>query len=282
MFLDSTNLVIGPGSETTLDEFVYSGPTEQPSAQKMQVSLTRGVFRFTTGTLDKKAYLISTQVASIAVQGTVLDIDVGGGLTRVTLVEGRALVCPRRPGVTFEQQQRACAKAPGGRQAPGCDCVELNDPGQTAQVKTAGGSTRASLSSTPVDFAPLCASASLCAVQRFASAAPGCLSARIAMRPLGSSAHGWPALANLAWLVFVCALGGSAPAAMWFRHVTWTVTDVTIHLAFRQLHLHEQRLGHQCDAHQRGPIIDLLRRHRGRRADRDDQPDPGFRRSAAR
>ena len=74
VFLDSTNLVIGPGSETTLDEFVYSGPTELPSAQKMQVSLTRGVFRFTTGTLDKKAYLISTQVASIAVQGTALGL----------------------------------------------------------------------------------------------------------------------------------------------------------------------------------------------------------------
>ena len=206
--------MIGPGSETTLDEFVYSGPTELPSAQKMQVSLTRGVFRFTTGTLDKKAYLISTPVASIAVQGTVLDIDIGGGLTRVTLVEGRALVCPRRPGVTFEQQQRACAKAPGGRQAPGCDCVELNDPGQTAEVTTAGGSTRASLSSTPVDFAPVCA-------RRLALRGPalrfgcsrGCLSARSAMRPLGSSANGWRAPASLAGLVFVCALGGSAPAA---------------------------------------------------------------------
>ena len=172
IFLNSTNLVIGPGSETTLDEFVYSGPTELPSAQKMQVSLTRGVFRFTTGTLDKKAYLISTPVASIAVQGTELDINIGVGLTRVTLVEGRALVCPRRPGVTFQQQQRACAKAPGGRQAPGCDCVELNDPGQTAQVRAAGGSTRASLSSTPVDSAPLCASASLCSAQAYTSATP--------------------------------------------------------------------------------------------------------------
>ena len=165
-------MVIGPGSETTLDEFVYSGPTGLPSAQKMQVSLTRGVFRFTTGTLDKKAYLISTPVSSVAVQGTVLDFDVGSGLTRVTLVEGRTLVCPRRPGVTFEQQQRACAKAPGGRPAPGCDCVALNDPGQTAEVTTAGGSTQASLSSTPVDSTSLCASASLCAVQRYASVAP--------------------------------------------------------------------------------------------------------------
>jgi autotransporter-associated beta strand protein len=32
------------------------------------------------------------------------------------------------------------------------------------------------------------------------------------MRPLDSSAHRWPALANLSWLVFVCVLGGSARA----------------------------------------------------------------------
>jgi hypothetical protein len=173
VFLDSTNLVIGPGSETTLDEFVYSGPTEQPSVpstQKMQVALTKGVFRFTTGTLDKKAYLISTPVSSVVVQGTVLDFDIGTGQTRVTLVEGRALVCPRRPGAAFDKQQRACAKAAGGRQPPGCDCVELNDPGQTAQVTTAGGSTRASLTSTAVDSGSICPSASLCAVQRSASA----------------------------------------------------------------------------------------------------------------
>jgi hypothetical protein len=170
VFLDSTNLVIGPGSETTLDEFVYSGPTESQSTQKMQVSLTRGVFRFTTGTLDKKAYLISTPVSSITVHGTVLDIDIGSGLTRVTLVEGRALVCPRRPGAAFDRQQRACANAAGGRRAARCDCVELNDPGQTAQVSTAGGSTRASLSSTAVDSASVCAGRSLCAAQRYASA----------------------------------------------------------------------------------------------------------------
>ena len=172
LFLDSTNLVIGPGSETTLDEFVYSGPTELPSAQKMQVSLTRGVFRFTTGTLDKKAYLISTPASSVTVQGTVLDIDVASGLTRVTLVAGRALVCPRRPGVSFEQQRRNCERPANGRQSS-CECVDLNSPGQTADVKAAvHGANHASRSSTPIDFAPVCAETptSFCSVQRFASA----------------------------------------------------------------------------------------------------------------
>jgi hypothetical protein len=174
VFFDSTNLVIGPASETTLDEFVYSGPAELPAAQKMQVSLTRGLFRFTTGTLDKKAYLIFTPTASILVKGTMLDIDVGGAQTRVTLVEGRVLICLRRADVSIDQQQRACAKAPGARQAAGCDCVELSAPGQTAQVPKAGGATRASRSSTPVGFPAVCASApaSLCAVERYAPGLP--------------------------------------------------------------------------------------------------------------
>jgi hypothetical protein len=151
IFLDSTNLVVGPSSQVTLDEFVYSGPTAAASAQKMEVSLTKGVFRFTTGTLDKKAYLISTSNSSIALRGTVLDIDVRRGLSRVTLREGRALVCPRPSGA----------------------CVELNAPGQTAQVTTIGGVNHASLSSSPVDVASVCAGAagSLCAAQGYASAA---------------------------------------------------------------------------------------------------------------
>ena len=243
--------MIGPGSETTLDEFVYSGPTELPSAQKMQVSLTRGVFRFTTGTLDKKAYLISTQVASIAVQGTVLDIDVGSGLTRVTLVEGRALVCPRRPGVTFEQQRRACAKAPGGRQAPGCDCVELNDPGQTAEVTTAGGSNSREPLFDPRRFRPALR-------ERLALRGPalrfGC-SRRLAFRE-----------ERYAATRFVRAMGGrrsqtshgslsfarwaaSAPA----QELDLEGSDTTRHLAVGRRHSHEQRSGLHATLTNEGP-----------------------------
>ena len=41
VFLDSTNLAIGPTSRVTLDVFVYSG---QASAQKMTVNLAKGLF----------------------------------------------------------------------------------------------------------------------------------------------------------------------------------------------------------------------------------------------
>ena len=53
VFLDSTNLGVGPISRVTLDKFVYVG---ESNGQKMTVNLAKGVFRFTTGALDKKAY----------------------------------------------------------------------------------------------------------------------------------------------------------------------------------------------------------------------------------
>ena len=83
-------------------------------------------------------------------RGTVLDIAVQGPDTRVTLVEGQALVCPRRPGVSFAQQERNCTKAAGGVGGAHCDCVELKNVGQTAQVKKTGS---ASLTSNAVNYA---------------------------------------------------------------------------------------------------------------------------------
>jgi hypothetical protein len=108
VFLDSTNLGVGPTSSVKLDKFVYVG---ESNGQRMTVNLAKGVFRFTTGALDKKAYEITTPTAAIGVRGTVLNIAVEGAETRVTLVEGQALACPRRAGITFAQQERNCARA---------------------------------------------------------------------------------------------------------------------------------------------------------------------------
>jgi hypothetical protein len=165
VFLDSTNLAVGPISRVVLDQFVYVG---QVGAQKMAVNLAKGIFRFTTGALDKKAYVISTPTASIGVRGTVLDIDSRSSQSRITLVEGRALVCPRRKGITFEQQAAECAR--GGRH---CECEELTHPGQTALVRKVGGSNQASLTSTPVNTASLCSDPSVCSSTSYASAGFG-------------------------------------------------------------------------------------------------------------
>jgi len=148
VFLDSTNLAVGPVSRVTLDRFVYQG---DPGAQKVAVNLAKGVFRFTTGSLDKKAYTINTPTAAIGVRGTVLDIKVGGQ-TKVTLVEGQAIVCPRKAHKTFDQQLKECAQALSSVSGAHCDCLDLKYAGQTALAKKGGVSNSAS----PVDFASLC------------------------------------------------------------------------------------------------------------------------------
>ena len=97
----------------------------------MAINLAKGVFRFTTGKFDKKAYMITTPTAAIGVRGTVLDIDVRSADNRVTLVEGRAIVCPRRNGISLEQQARNCGSAfcsaKGGRGGR-CECAEIKTP----------------------------------------------------------------------------------------------------------------------------------------------------------
>ena len=85
IFLDSTNLGVGPVSSVKLDQFVYVG---ESNGQKMTVNLAKGVFRFTTGALDKKAYEIQTPTAAIGVRGTVLDIGVQNGQSKVTSGRG--------------------------------------------------------------------------------------------------------------------------------------------------------------------------------------------------
>ena len=168
IFLDSTNLAMGPISRVTLDRFVYVG---EVNSQEMSVNLSKGIFRFTTGALDKNAYRLSTPTATTGVRGTVLDFDVRSAQTRVTLVEGQAITCPRKPGITFDQQVRNCTRPGGGFGGPRCDCVNLADAGQTAQVRKTAAGNQASLSSTPVDFASLCSGdASLCSGGRYALA----------------------------------------------------------------------------------------------------------------
>jgi len=165
VFIDKSVARVMPGSTLILNEDVYEGPVEVAEAAaaakaRMQVTLTRGVFRFTTGALEKTAYRITTPTAEVGVSGTVLDFEASQTRTRVTLVEGRAIVCPRRPEATFEAQRRACAKSPGN--GARCDCVSLDFPGATAVVVHTARGNRARASATPVNLAAACAGSSAC------------------------------------------------------------------------------------------------------------------------
>ena len=159
VFRDSTNLAVGPKSRVVLDRFVYD--PSQPS-EGLGVTLAKGVFRFTTGSLQKSAYTVTTPTAVIGVRGTVFDGEVTAHRTRVTLREGGVLVCPRKKGITFEQQARKCEKGHSSH----CDCADLTVVGQTAQVSN--GASNAVLVPTPVQFADFCSGA-LCSAENYAS-----------------------------------------------------------------------------------------------------------------
>jgi len=93
VFVDKTNLTVGPTSEVLLDKFVYD-PTGPKG--KVVLQLSRGAFRFVTGTQDHSAYAVNTPYGSLGVRGTTVEVVVSEKkkprpdecVTRVRLVEG--------------------------------------------------------------------------------------------------------------------------------------------------------------------------------------------------
>jgi hypothetical protein len=166
VFLDSTNLAVGPISRVVLDRFVYE---EGGSGQTVAVKLSKGLFRFTTGALDKNAYSVTTPTAAIGVRGTILDISVVANRTKVTLREGRAIVCPVEKGSAFLQLARDCTHGKGKN----CHCTELDQTGETAEIdRTISGGTTQTLTPDAVNFAALC-SGDLCEATDYATLANG-------------------------------------------------------------------------------------------------------------
>ena len=99
-FQDNTDLSVGPSSEVTLDHFVFD---PDPTKSQVALSIAKGVARFTTGSLPKSAYRISTPTATIGVRGTVLTIMVAlDGTTTVTVEDGSALITSHGETVTVD------------------------------------------------------------------------------------------------------------------------------------------------------------------------------------
>ena len=68
-----------------LNHFVSSGPS---SYGKATINVAKGVFRFTTGHSDKRAYEINTGVATIGVRGTIFEGEETPRRTKLHVVEG--------------------------------------------------------------------------------------------------------------------------------------------------------------------------------------------------
>jgi FecR protein len=110
VFIDRTNLTVGPTSEVVLDKFVYD---PVGSNGKVVLQATRGAFRFATGTQDHSAYQIKTPYGSLGVRGT-------------------AFTCEVRP--------KGVNKAPSSQMA-GCDLKCTVESGEV-EAATLGGNRR--------------------------------------------------------------------------------------------------------------------------------------------
>src|SRR5207244_1999886 len=92
LFLDQSTMTVGPGSELTIDEFVFD-----PAAGtgKMAASLTRGVFRLVGGKLSKQDNAVSMQTpsATIGIRGGVVLVNAAtGGNGGATIIPTEAMV----------------------------------------------------------------------------------------------------------------------------------------------------------------------------------------------
>jgi FecR protein len=86
IFLDDTNLSVGPSSEVKLDRFVYDPDRSQGA---VVVRASRGIFRFVTGSQRPQNYLIVTPIATIGVRGTIFDLLVQPNRIIVILISGQ-------------------------------------------------------------------------------------------------------------------------------------------------------------------------------------------------
>jgi len=89
LFLDNTNLSVGPGSTIRLDKFVYD-----PNGRSGSMILVagRGAFRFITGLQDSKSYTIKTAYAAIGVRGTEFYVLVKDNEVQIQLIKGHVIV----------------------------------------------------------------------------------------------------------------------------------------------------------------------------------------------
>jgi hypothetical protein len=145
VFEDGSRLEIGPGSELLIDDAVFS---RRRSKQSMVLDFVKGVFRFTTGRLQKAAYKFKLGLNTLGVRGTRFAIvadDKGKALLKVEKgrviikgAKGKALEVRQSRGARLDNAagtaERADASALSGMES-GLDGMEGSlDGAETADV----------------------------------------------------------------------------------------------------------------------------------------------------
>ena len=142
VFVDKTNLTVGPTSEVVLDKFVYD-PTGAKSSVVFQA--TRGAFRFVTGTQDHRAYAVNTPYGSLGVRGTVVEVKTQPkGYCEKAKKEGRnPPECECATKVRLVEGQADFTTTAGKK-------AHLREPNQTVCISPTGAITYGSSSTSIV------------------------------------------------------------------------------------------------------------------------------------
>jgi FecR protein len=88
---DKTRIVVGPGAQIEIDDFVYA--TSNTFAT-ITVKASQGAFRFISGASKSAAYRIETPKGNIGVRGTAFDVGISGDQVHVVMVRGTVELCP--------------------------------------------------------------------------------------------------------------------------------------------------------------------------------------------
>ncbi len=136
VFIDNTNLSVGPTSEVKLDKFVYD-PTGSSGAVVIQA--TKGAFRFVTGSQDKRVYEIRTPFGTLGVRGTIIEM----------------VLKPCLPGVPRDQCGVSLKLVEGGATftTTNGDTVDLSQPNQVVNVNGNGVVAQSTQSNSILNFA---------------------------------------------------------------------------------------------------------------------------------
>lgn len=94
IFVDQTVFSVGAGATVTLDEFIYE-PNRKTGSIVLNIS--KGAFRFISGTSKPSTYSIKTPVATIGIRGTIFSGNVvNENHMTINLQKGKLLICPER------------------------------------------------------------------------------------------------------------------------------------------------------------------------------------------
>jgi hypothetical protein len=153
VFLDNTNLSVGPGSLVELDKFVYDPDRK---LGQIAVEIGRGAFRFVTGLGSSKNYSLKTPHATLGIRGTVFElvstdeevkIKLNHGLIQVRTKVGQ-IVWLTRPETLLVVDKNGTAYGPVSYDAPIIHFVSLAD-GTTGSI----GGTRTTGAFPEINFA---------------------------------------------------------------------------------------------------------------------------------